>query len=409
MSASSRIRTIILFIFVCVIFVSCGKQKSEWKPIIDEVEGVQHIENPEQPKYSGQNAPHLVFEKNLTIPLEGKMYSFVVRLDGTMFALAVDTGEIEVYDKDGQLLRKFGQKGQGPGEFIRPWHLSISPDDEIFVLDKSARKITVFDTQGNFVRIIDYPGSLGLMNSFIFGQADNLYFYYTLSTYRLEAKEKLDQGIIGINYLSKFGKNLEILAEIYSCDYTFMKRGPDGESGGVVYNNIFYYQVDRTGNLYCGYSDQYEISVLSPDGKLIRIIKKRAQPIKTTKGDLDCVLNEYAGLKELQDSLILSSTKPYFSDFHLLEGMGLLVSTYENEWNEEGVIFCDLFDQEGLYLAKVTVPRYFYWNHHELITEQRNRLFKNGNCYSICYNQDNDSLELVRHRVSLISPQPFQR
>lgn len=370
---------------------------------------MQHIENPEQPKYSGQNAPQLVFEKDLSIPLKGGMYSFDVRRDGMMFALAIDTGEVEVYDTDGRLLQKFGQKGQGPGEFTRPWHISISPDNEIFVLDKSARKITVFDTEGNFVRAIDCPESLGLMNSFIFGRADNLYFYYTLSTYRLDEKEKLGQGISGINFLSKLNKDLEILAEIYSCDYSFMRRDKDGELGGVVYNSIFYYQIDRTGNLYYGYSGKYEISVLSPDGKLIRTIKKRAQPIKTTQSDLDCVIKEYPGLKELQDSLILSGTKPYFSDFHLLEGIGLLVSTYENEWNEEGVIFCDLFDPEGTYLAKVTVPQYFYWNHHELITEQRNRLFKNGNCYSICYNQDNDFLELVRHRVRLISPQPSRR
>jgi len=101
---------------------------------------------------------------------------------------------------------------------------------------------------------------------------------------------------------------------------------------------------------------------------------------------------------------MLSETKPFFLDFHLLEGIGLLVSTYENEWNAERVIFCDLFDPDGIYLAKVKVPQYFYWNHHELIAEQRNRLFRNGRCYSITYNQEDDFLELVRHRVRLILP-----
>lgn len=398
------IAPILLLFYVSIIFVACGKQEAEWKGRIEEINGVQNIENPELPKYSGQDAPRLIFEKDLSIPLKGVMYSLDVSQDGTMYALAIDSGEVEVYDTFGRLLRKFGKKGQGPEEFTNPWYVSISPENEVFVLDKSTRRINVFDIQGNFVRIIDCPSSLGLMNSFVFDPAGGLYFNYTLSTYRLGKKEKLRQGISGINFLSKFNNYLDMVSGIYSCDYSFMRRGKDGELGGVVYNNILYYQVDRIGNLFYGYSDKYEIYVLSPDGKLIRTIKKRAQPIKTTKNDMDFVLKEYPGLKSLEDSLILSETKPFFSDFHLLEGIGLLVSTYENEWNEEGVIFCDLFDPDGIYVAQVSVPQYFYWNHHELIAEQRNRLFRNGNCYSISYNQESDFLELVRHRVRLISP-----
>jgi hypothetical protein len=398
------IAQILLLFYVSIIFVACGKQEAEWKGIIEEIDGVKHIENPELPKYSGQDAPQLVFEKDLSIPLKGAMYSLDVSQDGTMYALAIDSGEVEVYDTFGRLLRKFGRKGQGPGEFTNPWYVSISPENEVFVLDKSTRKINVFDIQGNFERVIDCPSSLGLMNSFIFDPSGDLYFFYTLSSYRLGEKEKLSQGIVGINFLTKFNNDLEMLGEITSCNYAFIRRGKDGESGGVIYNNIFYYQVDRTGNLYYGYSDKYEIHLLSPGGKLIRTVKKRAQPIKTTKSDMDHVLKEYPGLKEFEDSLILADTKPLFSDFHLLEGIGLLVSTYENEWNEERVIFCDLFDPEGIYVAQVTVPPYFYWNHHELIAEQRNRLFRKGNCYSINYNQEGDFLELVRHRVRLISP-----
>jgi len=395
---------ILIFLFMPVLHISCKHQNAEWKGTIEKFDGVQYVENLEVPKYSGKKSPQLFFKEDLRIPLKGALYSIDVSEDGIMYVLDINAREIEIYDTDGRLLRQFGKKGQGPGEFTLPWHVSISPTNDIFVLDKSTRKINVFDTQGNLNRSTDCPSSLGLLNSFIFDPSDHLYFYYTLSTYRLKDKEKLSRGIIGINHLSKFNDNLEMMAEIYSCDYDFLKRSKEGESGGIIYNNIFYYQVDQIGNLYYGYSDKYEIYVLSPHGKLFRIIKKRAQPIKTTKGDRDHVLKEFTGLEEFKESLALSDTKPFFSSFHLLEGIGLLVSTYENEWNNEGVIYCDLFDPEGRYLAKVTVPQYYYWNQHELITEQRNRLFKNGNCYSIRFNRENDFLELVRHEVRLISP-----
>jgi len=227
-SNKSIILAVSLFL-IWVVFVSCGKREAQRRGIVREINGAKQIDNPEQPKYSGQNAPQLVFEKDLSIPLKGAMYSLDVSQDGVICALAIDSGEVEVYNPEGSLLRKFGKKGQGPGEFSHPWYLSISPENEIFVLDKSTRRMGVFDIQGHFLRVIDCPPSLGLMNSFLFDSLGDLYFYYTLSTYRLGEKEKLSQGISGINFLSKFHDHLEMLAEIYSCDYNFMRRDKDGE------------------------------------------------------------------------------------------------------------------------------------------------------------------------------------
>jgi len=202
-------------------FFCCSSQKTEWQGTIEEVDGVTVVKNPKEPKYSGKDALQLVFEKNLTIPLNGKMYSIDVNQIGIMYALDITAGEVEVYDINGRFLKKFGKKGQGPGEFTSPWHLSISKEDEIFVLDKSTRKIHVFDFQGNALRYIDCPSSLGLMNNFVFNSEKNLYIYYTLSTFRLNDKEKLSEGIIGVNYLSKFNKNLEKLWDIFKCNYEF--------------------------------------------------------------------------------------------------------------------------------------------------------------------------------------------
>lgn len=393
-----------LIFLVIILAFSCSKQKAEWRGTIEEVDGVTVVNNPESPKYSGKDAPQLVFDKDLTIPLSGKMYSIGVNQDGIMYALDIIAGEVEVYDINGRFLKKFGKKGQGPGEFTHPWYLSISAENEIFILDKSTRSIHVFDSEGIVLKHIDCPSSLGLMDSFIFDSEKNLYIYYTLSTFRLNDKEKLNQGIIGVNYLSKFNKSLEKLLDIFTCNYEFLRRSTSGESEGVVYNNIFYYQIDQAGNLYYGYSDKYEIFMLSPDGQHKKTIMKEAPIIKPSEKDIEYVLKEYPGLREFKDTLIISDSKPCFSAFYLLEGIGMLVSTYEDEWNEEGVISCDLFNQEGVYIAKVVSPKYYYWNHHELISEQRNRIFKNGYCYSIIYNRETNFLELVRHRVKLIFP-----
>jgi hypothetical protein len=102
----------------------------------------------------------------------------------------------------------------------------------------------------------------------------------------------------------------------------------------------------------------------------------------------------------------MSKTKPFFLDFHILDRIGLLVGTYEDEWNDQGTLSCDLFDQDGFFIAKIKVPRYYYSKDQDNISEQRNRLFKNGRCYSLVYNEKDEALELVRHSVELKWPQP---
>ena len=218
-----------LIFLVIILAFSCSKQKAEWRGTIEEVDGVTVVNNPESPKYSGKDAPQLVFDKDLTIPLSGKMYSIGVNQDGIMYALDIIAGEVEVYDINGRFLKKFGKKGQGPGEITHPWYLSISAENEIFILDKSTRSIHVFDSEGIVLKHIDCPSSLGLMDSFIFDSEKNLYIYYTLSTFRLNDKEKLNQGIIGVNYLSKFNKSLEKLLDIFTCNYEFLRRSTSGE------------------------------------------------------------------------------------------------------------------------------------------------------------------------------------
>lgn len=105
----------------------------------------------------------------------------------------------------------------------------------------------------------------------------------------------------------------------------------------------------------------------------------------------------------------ISKTKPYFVDFHVLDNIGLLVGTFENEWNTNGTMTCDLFDLDGAYIAKVTAPHYYYLRDQDSISEQRNRLFKGGRCYSIIYNDKRDTLELVRHSVELKWPRGRSR
>ena len=360
------------------------------------------IDNPETPKYSGKAAPELVFKKELSIPLAGRRYSFDVDEAGDVYLLESLEASISVFDKDGKIISQFGKKGQGPGEFEISAYLSVSPGRKIYVLDRARKAIQIFDNSGNWQERRQLL-SIGMMSNLKFDSAGCVYIQDMRNLYALGDEKRIKRGVAGLSRLQKFNNRLEKTMDVEIWDNRFWKRVPEIGYNRVLYHDIFYYQIDADNCLYYGDSSRYEIRQLSSDGQLKKIIKKKGSRIPTTKQDLANLTKDFPELKS-QD-LEMSKTKPFFLDFHVLDKIGLLVGTYENEWNEQGILSCDLFDQDGLYIAKVKVPQYYCSKDQDNFSEQRNRIFKNGRCYSLVYNEKDDALELVRHSVELKWPQ----
>jgi ABC-type molybdate transport system substrate-binding protein/sugar lactone lactonase YvrE len=67
------------------------------------------------------------------------------------------------YDRNGDWVKSWGDKGTAPGQFRLPHAIAVDKDDNIYVGDRSNRRIQVFDTEGNFLRMftIDVPPPAG--------------------------------------------------------------------------------------------------------------------------------------------------------------------------------------------------------------------------------------------------------
>ena len=63
------------------------------------------------------------------------------------------------YDKHGDWVKSWGDNGTGPGQFRLPHAIAVDRNNNIYVGDRSNRRIQVFDTDGKFVRqfAIDVP------------------------------------------------------------------------------------------------------------------------------------------------------------------------------------------------------------------------------------------------------------
>lgn len=61
----------------------------------------------------------------------------------------VDEDKVKIFDKDGNPKSTFGQNGQGPGEFVRAFGISIGPSGIINVSDQKG--MNIFDRNENFL------------------------------------------------------------------------------------------------------------------------------------------------------------------------------------------------------------------------------------------------------------------
>ena len=114
-----KVISIVLFLSVLIMLVSCGKQKAEWKGTIEEGDGVQFVINPVTPL--SKNAGRVLSLKEVMRIIDtGRnfyfkyLHSIKIAPNGSIFVK--DDEELLQFDSKGKFNRNFSKKGQGPGE-----------------------------------------------------------------------------------------------------------------------------------------------------------------------------------------------------------------------------------------------------------------------------------------------------
>src|ERR1700682_4470326 len=133
------------------------------------------------------------------------------------------------YDKNGDWVKQWGTKGTGPGQFNLPHAIAIDRNDNIYVGDRTNRRIQVFDTEGRFLRMftIDVPPDpktravngatptgqrlaevIGQPNSLCITQGQNQVLFVGESTYPGRIfKVSLDGKVLGV--IGRSGRELK--------------------------------------------------------------------------------------------------------------------------------------------------------------------------------------------------------
>jgi DNA-binding beta-propeller fold protein YncE len=78
--------------------------------------------------------------------------------DGSMFvADGYGNSRVAKYDKDGNFVKAWGERGAQPGNFNTPHSLVVDPTDTVYVADRGNSRIQTFDTEGNRKAVWNLP------------------------------------------------------------------------------------------------------------------------------------------------------------------------------------------------------------------------------------------------------------
>jgi len=336
MKNKTNVISIVLFLSVFIMLISCEKQKAEWKGIIEEVDGVTVVKNPKEPMFVEDI---FSLEEELSIgKAEGReeymfseIRSIAVDDEEKIYALDILAAHVKVFDQSGNYIRTIGRKGEGPGELNLAFTIHITSQNELVMEDYNSR-LAFFSSEGEFKRNlsiakerlsridIDSDGNI-IGNVIVREEEDPRYEF-----------KKFDSEL---NYLHSFGSS--------PLPSASMRRG-----GYNPFMAIHMCYINQNDQVVYGYPESYEIKIFDKEGNLIRKIMKEYDPVEITEEEIK------EETEVLPQDMRLSIPK-YHSAYRrfIIDDEGrIFVMTRERVADGEGH-YSDVFDSEGIYIVKI--------------------------------------------------------
>ncbi len=367
--------TLCLFLLTGMILTVDGQETNP----VDEVKIVLNKKRPDPPKGTPTkmflDLEAVIGESDDPEKAFSQLSSFVVDDEDIIYALDFKEQKIKVFDDSGNFIRAFGEKGQGPGELQMPASIHLAPDSQLVVNDALSRKIVFFTKQGKYIDHISYATRMQLSNLLMDAQGN-----FLARELKLEGQEmffeivKMDSEMNSLFSLDKMGFPVPV---------------PGSGNKINMMDMIAIYQIDSMGNIYYGRNREYEINIYTPEGKLVKSVRKEFQPQKITDEDKEEMLGRLDSVSgmapvNLREMFEFPKMFPPFQYFSVDEADRIIVRTWE-KGKEHDEFVHDIFDSEGRFIA-------------QFVSKINISIWKNGKAYAI---EENDEGFQVIKRYSI--------
>ena len=281
-----------------------------------------------------------IFFKSITSVYEDEVENIYV----------LDKKAYKVYklSKAGKLQLFFGNRGQGPGDFVNPHSLYVTPEGNIIVND-IRDFVYMFNKQGKFLnRIKASKGfDLNLLNSDL--------FYGWIWTRKGKQQVLLD-------------KNGKIKQSFFSVSKEDFSINLPDETGRMVMFNCFMneYTPFLLFNQYKNYSiigvtNKYEILMVNQAGKIIEKFYRDIKPGIISPKERDYLKNQINNNRNLPDFVKkkfirkIPRYKNYFNHILISDPYIWIFRIKDNVLEQKSHIKADIFNIDGKFIGTLTV------------------------------------------------------
>jgi sugar lactone lactonase YvrE len=281
----------------------------------------------------------------------GFLNALDVDAEGRIYTVDPKSVRIRIFGPGGELVKAFGQSGQGPGEFSGPGGIVAAPDGTFVVSDVLNGRLSYFSRDGAHLK-------------------DKLFGTYRLAGLVIDEQGNLfitnvhpPSGDTQVWELLKLGPDMEQLATIHALSIPFRRRAVP-----MIPPRLFYGRIGRD-RLAWMVSTAYEITEADGSGQTIRRIFKDAAVRKITEADRAAILKDRfptGAMPQLEE--IFPENFPCASALMTDEKGRIYVRTYETNGKVDSAV--DVFDTGGLYVARFFVPE-----DEETITVRNDKLY----------------------------------
>ena len=332
-SQSLILKFSLVFIISSLVF-SYSLQTEDIK--IKIVNGVPTVYNPKVPASLQQ----IVLKEDLVISGENEtgkyalsdIRSVQVDTEENIYVLDLRDVRVKVFDKNGKPIRIFGKKGQGSGELQLPYRMYLISGKELMFYDISNRRISYFSLDGECLREIStrnqmFDRTMTDSKGYIIG-----YFFIPGDMYTHELK-KFDPKLNPVMTL--------VTIEEERTPYVI-----------EMLDTTLQFRLMENDNIVWSHPSTYELYIVSPEGKTLRKIVKAYDSVKITETEKKEMIEGRTVPPEYKIKL-----PEYYNPLYYLmcdEDGRIYVRTYERD--NKGGFYYDVFDSEGRYIAKFSLP-----------------------------------------------------
>ena len=328
----------VFFLMVSCTFQQAREVKTEIDiSIPDNIPVIYNQKNPEPPpevpsKISLEEELCLKYEKGKKGHFPSSLGHAAVDDEGNIFVFDNMERKVKVFDKNGQLVRTFGKFERQMG------YMQIVEGKTVMIYGGGAKRMYFYTKEGLYLKEINTKKYHRVLNPLIDSKGNIIAQFIN---YKRRPRRGVSERIYVLGLL-KMDSNFNPIVAIATFERTQIA---DQRLSGIMFP-YFTYKVRKDDSIVWGITSvksDYELYISSPEGKKIKKIMKEYDPEKITKEDKKGRTGYWP------------ENFPPFRRIACDNESEIYVQTYEKDKN--GHFVCDVFDPEGRYITKFSLPR----------------------------------------------------